>query len=64
MTSTYPQRKIGDDSVSALGLGCMGMSFVYASGGFNDEESYKVLTKAADNGITFWDTADMYGPFT
>ncbi|KAJ8119439.1 hypothetical protein ONZ43_g3607 [Nemania bipapillata] len=63
MPSKYPQRKIGDDSVSAIGLGCMGMSFVYASGGFNDEESYKVLTKAADDGITFWDTADMYGPF-
>ncbi|KAI1181171.1 aldo-keto reductase [Nemania sp. FL0916] len=65
MASKYPQRKIGDDSVSAIGLGCMGMSFAYASGpGFNDEESFKVLTKAADAGITFWDTADMYGPFT
>lgn len=65
MTAKYPQRKIGDDSVSAIGLGCMGMSFSYASfGGFNEEESYKVLTRAADAGITFWDTADMYGPFT
>ncbi len=65
MAAKYPQRKIGDDSVSAIGLGCMGMSFSYASnGGFNDEESYKVLTKAADSGVTFWDTADMYGPFT
>lgn len=65
MTSKYPQRKIGDDYVSAIGLGCMGMSYAYASfGGFNEEESYKVLTKAADAGITFWDTADMYGPFT
>ncbi|KAI0490347.1 aldo-keto reductase [Xylaria cf. heliscus] len=64
MAAKYPQRKIGDDSVSAIGLGCMGMSYSYASGGYNDEESYKVLTKAADSGITFWDTADMYGPFT
>ncbi|KAH8164319.1 hypothetical protein CIB48_g3933 [Xylaria polymorpha] len=60
----YPQRKIGDDSVSAIGLGCMGMSFAYPSSGYNDEESYKVLTRAADAGITLWDTADMYGPFT
>ncbi|KAI1424760.1 aldo-keto reductase [Xylaria sp. FL1777] len=64
MAAKYPQRKIGDDSVSAIGLGCMGMSYAYASGGFNDEESYKVLTLAADSGVTFWDTADMYGPFT
>ncbi|KAI8626304.1 aldo-keto reductase [Xylariaceae sp. FL1651] len=65
MAAKYPQRKIGDDLVSAVGLGCMGMSFSYASfGGFNDEESFKVLTRAADLGITFWDTSDMYGPFT
>ncbi|GAP90964.1 putative aldo keto reductase protein [Rosellinia necatrix] len=64
MSAKYPQRKIGDDSVSAIGLGCMGMSFFYASGGFDDEKSFEVLTKAADAGITFWDTADMYGPFT
>ncbi|KAI1114220.1 aldo-keto reductase [Nemania sp. NC0429] len=65
MAAKFPQRKIGNDSVSAIGLGCMGMSFSYASfGGFNEEEAYKVLTRAADAGITFWDTADMYGPFT
>ncbi|KAI1346624.1 aldo-keto reductase [Xylaria sp. FL0043] len=64
MAAKFPQRKIGDDSVSAIGLGCMGMSFAYASGGFDEEESFKVLTKAADSGVTFWDTADMYGPFT
>lgn len=61
----FPQRKIGGDSVSAIGLGCMGMSFAYTSfGGQNDDEALKVLTRAADLGITFWDTADMYGPFT
>lgn len=61
----YPQRKIGDASVSAIGLGCMGMSFGYTSyGGYDDEESLKVLTRAADAGVTFWDTSDIYGPFT
>lgn len=43
----------------------MGMTHQYASfGGYNDEESLKVLTRAADLGITFWDTSDIYGPFT
>lgn len=43
----------------------MGMSFGYTSyGGYNDEESLKVLTRAADLGVTFWDTSDVYGPFT
>ncbi|KAI2643372.1 aldo-keto reductase [Xylaria nigripes] len=64
MAPKYPQRKIGNDSVSAIGLGCMGMTFAYTSGGFNDEESYKVLTLAANSGVTHWDTADVYGPFT
>lgn len=60
MASKYPQRKIGDDSVSAEGLGCMGMSFSYTSfGGFDNEQSYQVLTKAADMGITLWDTSDV-----
>ncbi|KAK7757476.1 hypothetical protein SLS62_000491 [Diatrype stigma] len=65
MSAKYPQRKLGDDLVSAQGLGCMGMSFGYTSfGGYNDEESLKVLTRAADLGINFWDTSDIYGPFT
>lgn len=65
MSAKYPQRKLGDDLVSAQGLGCMGMSFGYTSfGGYNDEESFKVLTRAADLGINFWDTSDIYGPFT
>ena len=55
MATKYPQRKIGDDSVSAEGLGCMGMSFSYTSfGGFDNEQSYKVLTRAADLGISLW----------
>ncbi|EFX06263.1 aldo-keto reductase [Grosmannia clavigera kw1407] len=58
----YPTRKIGDTPVSAIGLGCMGMSVSYTSfGGINDEESLKVLTRAADLGVNFWDTSDVYG---
>ncbi|KAI5361283.1 Putative NADP-dependent oxidoreductase domain-containing protein [Septoria linicola] len=61
----YPQRKIGEDSVSAQGLGCMGMSFGYTSyGGYDDEESAMVLSRALDLGINFWDTSDIYGPHT
>lgn len=61
----FPTRKIGDDDVSALGLGCMGMSFGYTSfGGYDDKESLNVLTRSADLGLTFWDTSDVYGPHT
>ena len=54
-------RKLGntDVSLSAVGLGCMGMSHAYGVG--NDEESIAVLNRALDLGINFWDTADFYG---
>jgi aryl-alcohol dehydrogenase-like predicted oxidoreductase len=54
-------RKLGNTgvSLSAIGLGCMGMSFAY--GPKDDEESVNVLNKALELGINFWDTADMYG---
>jgi aryl-alcohol dehydrogenase-like predicted oxidoreductase len=48
--------------VSALGLGCMGMSQSY--GAFDDEESIATLHRAIDLGVTFFDTAEVYGPFT
>jgi aryl-alcohol dehydrogenase-like predicted oxidoreductase len=59
------KRKLGNSGleVSALGLGCMGMSFSY--GVVHDEqEMISLMHAAVDRGITFFDTAEVYGPFT
>jgi aryl-alcohol dehydrogenase-like predicted oxidoreductase len=59
------KRKLGNQGleVSALGLGCMGMSFSYAP--FPPEsESIALIQKAVEVGITFFDTAEVYGPYT
>jgi len=59
------KRKLGKSNleVSALGLGCMGMSFSYGPPK-DKQEMIGVLRAAVDRGITFFDTAEVYGPFT
>src|SRR5512136_773168 len=59
------KRKLGNNNleVSALGLGCMGMSFSYAP--FPDkQEMISLIRTAVEHGVTFFDTAEVYGPFT
>jgi len=59
------KRKLGNSNleVSALGLGCMGMSFSYGPPG-DKQEMISLLRAAVERGITFFDTAEVYGPFT
>ncbi|MHB1172896.1 MAG: aldo/keto reductase [Lacisediminihabitans sp.] len=54
----------GGPEVSRLGLGCMGMSAFYTGAGADDAGSTATLHRALDLGVTFFDTAEMYGPYT
>ena len=59
------KRRLGDSDleVSALGLGCMGMSFAYGPAP-DKQEMISLIRTAVDHGVTFFDTAEAYGPFT
>src|SRR5271157_3747049 len=59
------KRKLGNSNLefSALGLGCMGMSFSYGPAK-DKQEMISLIRAAVDRGITFFDTAEVYGPFT
>ncbi|NRP72042.1 General stress protein 69 [Ensifer psoraleae] len=55
-------RKLGNElTVSTIGLGCMGMSFAY--GEADEQESIRTLHRAVELGVTFFDTAEVYGPY-
>ena len=58
-------RKLGTGGleVSALGLGCMGMSFGYGTVA-DKSEMIALIRKAVESGVTFFDTAEVYGPYT
>ena len=59
------KRKLGKSNleVSAIGLGCMGMSYSYGPPA-DKQEMIRLLRSAVERGITFFDTAEVYGPFT
>src|ERR1700726_2283861 len=59
------KRKLGKSNleVSAIGLGCIGMSFGYGPPA-DKQEMISLLRKAVELGVTFFDTAEVYGPFT
>jgi len=59
------KRKLGNLEVSAIGLGCMGMSFAYGTPEERDDrESIATIHRALELGVTFFDTAEAYGPYT
>ena len=55
---------LGSLDVSRLGLGCMGMSAFYSGAGADDTGSTRTIHRALELGVTFLDTAEMYGPYT
>src|SRR5215210_4271952 len=59
------KRKLGNSNleVSAIGLGCMGLSFGYGPA-TDKQEGIRLIQAAVERGITFFDTAEVYGPFT
>ncbi len=59
-------RNLGDEglAVSDLGLGCMGMSFAYGPDDRDERESIATIRRALELGVTFFDTAEAYGPYT
>jgi aryl-alcohol dehydrogenase-like predicted oxidoreductase len=59
------KRNLGNSGleVSAIGLGCMGMSFGYGRVA-DEQEMISLIRSAVDLGVTFFDTAEVYGPFT
>ena len=65
MNPTMQKRKLGNSGleVSALGLGCMGLSFGYGPA-TNKQDAITLIRTAFERGVTFFDTAEAYGPFT
>src|SRR5215510_10113971 len=59
------KRTLGDSNleVSALGLGCMGLSFGYGPA-VDKQQGISLIRAAVEGGVTFFDTAEVYGPFT
>jgi aryl-alcohol dehydrogenase-like predicted oxidoreductase len=56
--------KLRDLDISRIGLGAMGMSFGYTGAGSDDAESIRTIHRALELGVTFIDTAEVYGPYT
>jgi aryl-alcohol dehydrogenase-like predicted oxidoreductase len=55
--------RLGDLTVSRIGLGAMGMSIAFTGAGSNDDESIRTIHRALDLGVNFIDTAEVYGPY-